>query len=275
MTKQPSIKKLCIHTITTKPWSIEQAADKYAAAGLRGITVWRNVLEDRDINHVKDMLQIRDLKVVSLCRGGFFPAETEFERQKAIDENRRILDEAAALGAPHVVLVCGAVPGLPLDESRQQIRKGIEAVIPHAEDVNVKLAVEPLHPMYADTRSAINTLRQANEMAEAIQSPMVGVAVDVYHLWWDPELREQIRRCGQRGNLLAFHISDWKTPTNDLLLDRGLMGEGCINVPQIRQWVEETGFDGYNEVEIFSSRYWGEDQDTFLQKIIDAYLTAS
>ena len=275
MTKQPSIKKLCIHTITTKPWSIEQAADKYAAAGLRGITVWRNALEDRDINHVKDMLQIRDLKVVSLCRGGFFPAETEFERQKAIDENRRILDEAAALGAPHVVLVCGAVPGLPLDESRQQIRKGIEAVIPHAEDVNVKLAVEPLHPMYADTRSAINTLRQANEMAEAIQSPMVGVAVDVYHLWWDPELREQIRRCGQRGNLLAFHISDWKTPTNDLLLDRGLMGEGCINVPQIRQWVEETGFDGYNEVEIFSSRYWGEDQDTFLQKIIDAYLTAS
>lgn len=275
MYKKPSIDKLCIHTITTKPWSIEEAADKYAAAGVSGITVWRSALENRDINHVKEMLQIRELKVVSLCRGGFFPAETETGRQKAIDENRRILDEAAALGAPHVVLVCGAVPGLSLNESRQQIRKGIEAVIPHAENVNVKLAIEPLHPMYADTRSAINTLRQGNEMAEAIQSPMVGVAVDVYHLWWDPELREQIRRCGQQNNLLAFHISDWKTPTEDVLLDRGLMGEGCINVPQIRQRVEETGFDGFNEVEIFSSQYWQQDQDTFLQKIIDAYLAAS
>ena len=152
-----------------------------------------------------------------------------------------------------------------------QIKIGIETVLTYAETHNVKLAIEPLHPMYADTRSAINTLKQANDMVEAIGSDMVGVAVDVYHLWWDQELEEQIHRCGEMGGLFAFHICDWRSPTEDLLNDRGLMGEGCINVPQIREWVEKAGFDGFNEVEIFSNRYWNGDQDEFLQKIIHAY----
>jgi sugar phosphate isomerase/epimerase len=126
--------------------------------------------------------------------------------------------------------------------------------------------------MYADSRSAINTMRQANEMAEAFDSPYVGVAVDVYHLWWDPDLKAEIQRCGQANNLLAFHVCDWKTPTEDLLNDRGLMGEGCIPIPTIRNWVEETGFDGFNEVEVFSHRYWAMDQAEFLQEIKAAYL---
>ena len=125
--------------------------------------------------------------------------------------------------------------------------------------------------MYADTRSAINTLSQANDMAEALHSPWVGVAVDVYHLWWDPCLEQEIKRCGENGNLLAFHISDWKVPTTDLLLDRGLMGEGCIPLKQIRGWVESTGFNGFIEVEIFSNAWWKEDQNEFLNKIINAY----
>ena len=133
------------------------------------------------------------------------------------------------------------------------------------------LAIEPLHPMYADTRSAINTLSQANDMAEALHSPWVGVAVDVYHLWWDPFLEKEIKRCGENGNLLAFHVCDWKVPTTDLLLDRGLMGEGCIPVKKIRSWVETTGFNGFNEVEIFSSKYWQQDQSQYLKKIITAY----
>lgn len=272
MTPITDLSKLCIHTITNKPWSIEQAAKAYAQNGVGGITVWRNVLEGHDLGAVRRVLVDSGLTVVSLCRGGFFPAVSAEGRQKAIDDNRRAIDEAAALGAPLVVLVCGAVPKQPLEESRRQIRDGIEAVLPHAEASNVKLGIEPLHPMYADDRSAINTLAQANDMAEAVASRWLGVVVDVYHLWWDAALEREIRRCGQNHNLLAFHVCDWKTPTTDLLLDRGLMGEGCIDVPKIRSWVEQAGFSGFHEVEIFSSSYWQMDQHEFLAKIKDAYL---
>jgi sugar phosphate isomerase/epimerase len=215
------------------------------------------------------------LEVISLVRGGFYPAREKTDRQKRIEENLRIIDEAAALGAPHVVLVCGAVPGQPLEESRRQIQEGIEATLGHAAEAGVKLAIEPLHPMYADNRSAINTLSQANDMAQAIGSPLVGVAVDVYHLWWDPELEEQIKRCGRMAKIFAFHICDWKTPTQDLVYDRGLMGEGCIPIRQIRGWVESAGFSGFNEVEIFSTSRWTQNQEQWLQEIIRAYRESS
>lgn len=269
------LSRLCIHTITTKPWNIEQAAKNFSEAGVGGITVWRDALNGRDIKQTGQLLRDCNLRIVSLCRGGFFPHVSPAGRKEAIDDNRKAIDEAEALGAPLIVLVCGAVPGQPLDESRKQIRDGIAAVLPHAEAAGVKLAIEPLHPMYADSRSAINTLGQANDMAEELDSPWVGIAVDVYHLWWDPNLEQEIKRCGQNDNLLAFHICDWKTPTLDLLNDRGLMGEGCINIKEIRGWVEEAGFKGYNEVEIFSGTYWRGDQGVFLKKITEAYLNNS
>jgi len=265
------LSRLCIHTITTKPWSIETAARHFAAAGVPGITVWRDALEGRDIKATGHMLRDSGLTIVSLCRGGFFPSTDIQKRQEAIDDNKRAIDEAAALGAPLVVLVCGADPHQPLETSRQQIHDGIAAVIPHAAAAGVKLAIEPLHPMYADTRSAINTLAQANDMATALNSPQVGVAVDVYHLWWDPYLEPEITRCGRNGHLFAFHICDWSTPTKDLLLDRALMGDGCIPIQKIRGWVEATGYKGFNEVEIFSNTWWQQDQAVFLQKIIQAY----
>jgi sugar phosphate isomerase/epimerase len=265
------LSRLCIHTITTKPWNIEEAAKNYAAAGVKGITVWRDALEGRNIKQTGNLLREHDLTIVSLCRGGFFADKDAGKRKLAIDDNRKAIAEAAELGAPMIVLVCGADPSQSLEESRKQIRDGIAAVIPDASAAGVKLAIEPLHPMYADTRSAINTLAQANDMAEALHSAWVGVAVDVYHLWWDPQLEQEIKRCGQNEHLLAFHICDWKTPTTDLLLDRGLMGEGCIPVKQIREWVEAAGFKGFNEVEIFSNTFWKEDQAEFLKKIIKAY----
>ena len=265
------ISRLCIHTITTKPWPIETAIERFSARGVAAMTVWRDALEGRDIAAAGQRIRDAGMAVASLCRGGFFPAETAAARQAAIDDNRRAIDEAAALGAPLVVLVCGAVPGQPLDRSRGQIRDGIEAVLPHAQAAGVRLGVEPLHPMYADSRSAVNTMAQANDICAGISSPLVGVVVDVYHLWWDPDLEREIRRCGQIGKLFAFHICDWRTPTEDLLNDRGLMGEGCINIPRIRGWVEEAGFDGYNEVEIFSNRYWAMEQEQFLERIITAY----
>lgn len=269
------LSRLCLHTITTRPWPLDDAIRHYAAAGVSGVSVWRQAIEGQDPAQAGRRIREAGLTVVSLVRGGFYPAREKKDRRKAIEENLRIIDEAAALGAPHVVLVCGAVPGQPLEESRRQIREGIEATLEHAGDAGVRLAIEPLHPMYADSRSAINTLAQANDLAEAIGSPLVGVAVDVYHLWWDPHLEQQVRRCGGKGRILAFHICDWKTPTEDMLNDRGLMGEGCIPIRRIRGWVEEAGFSGFNEVEIFSTSRWTGDQEQWLQEIVRAYREAS
>lgn len=267
----PDLSRLCVHTITTKPWPIETAAAKFAAAGVKGITVWRDTLAGRDIAATGRMLRDRGLSVVSLCRGGFFPAATAEGRTKALDDNRRAIAEAHALGAPLIVLVCGAVPGQPLAESRRQIADGIAALLPDCQAAGVKLAIEPLHPMYAADRSAVNTLGQANDMVEQLGSPLVGVAADVYHLWWDPALEAEIARCGRLGALFAFHVCDWRTPTIDMLNDRGLMGEGCIPLRQIRGWVEAAGFRGFNEVEVFSTRLWATDQDEHLARIVRAY----
>jgi sugar phosphate isomerase/epimerase len=265
------LSRLCIHTFTTKPWSIEEAAQHFSAEGVKGITVWRDALEDRNISQTGQLLRDHGLDIVSLCRGGFFPAKEIAKRKAAIDDNRKTIEEAAALGAPLIVLVCGSDPSQSLEDSRKQIRDGIEAIIPDAAAAGIRLAIEPLHPMYADTRSAINTMAQANDMASSLNSKWVGVAVDVYHLWWDPFLEKEIKRCGENGHLLAFHVSDWNVPTVDLLLDRGIMGEGCIPVKKIRSWVEATGFNGFYEVEIFSSKYWQQDQSQYLKKIITAY----
>jgi len=265
------LSRLCIHTITTKPWKIEEAAKHFSESGVSGITVWRDALEGRNIRETGALLRSAGLEIIALCRGGFFPGLDTTKRDAAIADNKKAIDEAAELGSPMVVLVCGAEPGQSLGDSRKQIQEGIQTLIPYAADARVKLAIEPLHPMYADTRSAINTLGQANDMAESLSSPWVGVAVDVYHLWWDPSLEREIKRCGKHNNLMAFHICDWNVPTTDMLFDRGLMGEGCIPIPTIRGWVEEAGFKGFHEVEIFSDRFWKENQSVFLKKIISAY----
>ena len=264
--------RLCVHTLTTRAWDVGEAAPRYAAAGLGGITVWRQSFNGHSPAAAGRLIREHGLEVVSLVRGGFFAAADPAGRQQAIDENKRVVDEAAALGAPLVVLVAGAVAGQPLDDSRAQIAAGLDAVLPHAEAADVRLGIEPLHPMYADSRSAINTLAQANALAESFDSDHLGVVVDVYHLWWDPDLEAEIARCGRNGHLFAFHVCDWKTPTEHLLLDRGLMGEGCIPLRQIRGWVEAAGFDGFVEVEIFSERYWKEDPHAFLDQIQNAYL---
>ncbi len=265
----PDQSRLCIHTATTRPLPLEAAVDEYVRAGVRGITVWRDALAGRSARAAGDRIRRAGLEVVSLCRGGFFVNADEEERIVAIEENRSAVREAAELGAPLVVLVCGADPAVPLPLAREQIRTGIEAVLPLASQLGVKLAIEPLHPMYADTRSAITDLATANRMCEEIDSPALGVAVDVYHLWFDPALETEIERAGER--VLAFHVCDWRTPTRDLLTDRGLMGEGCIDIPAIRGWVEAAGFDGFIEVEIFSTEYWALEQRSYIERIVGAY----
>jgi len=273
--KLTDFSKLCVHTLTTKPWNLQQCIENYSAAGIHGITIWRNVLENQNLKEAKELLNDFGMEVVSVARGGFFPSVEKEKRQIAIDDNLFCIDQAAAVGAPLIVLVCGADGRQTLEKSREQIKEGILKILPQAKAAGVKLAIEPLHPMYAGDRSAINTLAQANQMAEEINSDFVGIAVDVYHLWWDNNLQNEIIRCGKNGNLLAFHVCDWNVPTIDFLNDRGLMGDGCINIKEIRGWVEETGFSGYNEVEIFSDKYWATDQKMYLEKIKNAYLKFS
>ena len=270
-----NLDKLCIHTITTKPWTLKECCENYAAAGIKGISVWRDTLEGRPLSESKKMLDDNGMEVVSLVRGGFFTSQDNTQREAALDVNREAIAEAAAIGAPLVVLVCGATPGQSVKTNVAQIQAGIEALIPDCEAHGVKLGIEPLHPMYADTRSAIVTMAGANDVAEAIDSKWLGVTVDVFHLWWDLHLEQEIKRCGKNGNLFSFHICDWKENMADMLNDRGLMGDGVIDVPTIRGWVEEAGFSGYNEVEIFSNSYWEMDQNTFLEKICNAYKSKS
>ena len=271
------LSRLCLHTVTTKPWPLAMAARNYAAAGIRGITVWRDAAQNHPdgIKAAGHLCRGEGLEIVSYVRGGFFTARDGPGRQKAIDENKRIIDEAAELGAPLIVLVCGATPGQSLFTSRAQISDALSAILPHARAQGVKLGIEPLHPMYADSRSAVNTMTQALDLALALQDDHLGVTADVFHLWWDDRLESEIARCGREGKLFSFHICDWKNLPSDMLNDRGIMGEGVINVPEIRGWIEQTGFRGYAEVEIFSTRYWAMDQGEFLQQIIAAYRTKS
>ncbi len=271
-TELTDFSKLCVHTLTTKPWNLRQCAENYSAAGIHGITIWRHVLENQNLKEAKTFLDDFGMNVVSVARGGFFPSVEKEKRQAAIDDNLFCIEQAAAVEAPLIVLVCGADGRQSLDKSREQIKEGIIKILPVAKAAGVKLAIEPLHPMYAGDRSAINTLAQANKMTEEINDDFVGVAVDVYHLWWDNTLEAEIKRCGANHKLFAFHVCDWNVPTIDFLNDRGLMGDGCIPVKKIRGWVEETGFSGYNEVEIFSDKYWATDQKAYLEKIKNAYL---
>ncbi|MBT3385060.1 MAG: sugar phosphate isomerase/epimerase [Prolixibacteraceae bacterium] len=274
-TKLTDLSKLCVHTLTTKPWDLRECVENYNAAGIQGITIWRNVLENQNLIDAKKLFDDHNMEVVSIARGGFFPSIEKSIRNKAIDDNLLAIEQAAAVGAPVIVLVCGADGKQSLEKSREQIKEGIIKILPEAKAAGVKLAIEPLHPMYAGDRSAINTMAQANDLAEEINSDFVGVAVDVYHLWWDDNLQQEIMRCGKNDNLFAFHVCDWNVPTTDFLNDRGLMGDGCINVPQIRSWVEKAGFKGYNEVEIFSDKYWAMNQIEYLEKIKNAYLNCT
>ena len=264
-----ALSRLAIHTMTTKPWDLPTACAKYAAASVPGVGLWREWLEGRPLDASRRILEDHGLKAVSLVRGGFFPYLDEAAKRAAHDANIQALDEAAAVGAPQLVLVCGAKPELSLSENRRHITEGIASLVDYAASVGVKLAIEPLHPMYADCRSAVNTIGQCNDMIDQIGDGWVGIAADVYHIWWDPRVEAEIKRAGER--IIAFHVCDWVTPTQDFLTDRGLMGEGCIDICGIRRCVEATGFDGPIEVEVFSTRHWKRNQDEYLKDIIQAY----
>ncbi len=260
-----------IHTQTNKPWTLQQCIEGYSRAGVRGICVWRHVLQPMGAAAAGKMLRDAGMRVPALVRGGFFVAGAEKSRAAALDENRRCIDEAQAVGAEMIVLVVGAVPGIPLAEARRQVTDGIAAIAPQAAAANVKLAIEPLHPMYAADRSCVNRMAEARHICEQIQSPVVGIACDVFHVWWDPELMQEIALAGQQKTLFGYHVCDWRANTRDLLNDRGLMGDGVIDLRAIRAAIDATGFRGMIEVEVFSHEYWEMDQSQYVQKITQAF----
>ena len=255
--------------------------DQCAERGIRAISPWRDQVAAAGIEPIGRQLKALGIGLSGYCRGGFFPAADRAGLQLALEDNRRAIDEARLLGAPCLVLVVGSLPGAldghPLHKDigrvRGEVRDGIAATLEYARQVGMPLAIEPLHPMQAADRACINTLEQALDLCEELdpgRTGMLGVAVDVYHVWWDPKLRQQIARAGA-ARLLAYHVCDWLTPTRDLLSDRGMMGDGVIELRRIRGWVEDAGYRGFSEVEIFSDRDWwqrdgGETLDTCIER---------
>jgi sugar phosphate isomerase/epimerase len=251
------IEWLSINQATTRAqWNLEQAISGYARQGVRGIAIWRDKLAECGVKRAAGALKAAGMTVTGLCRGGMFPAADKAGQQAAIDDNKRAVDEAVGVGAQCLVLVVGGMaPGSKdIAGARNQVRDGIAAMLPYARSAGMPLAIEPLHPMYAADRACVNTMRQANDLCDELGEGL-GIAVDVYHVWWDPELEREIRRAGKQ-RILAFHVCDWLVPTADLLLDRGMMGDGVIDIPRIRGWVEDAGYDGFAEVEIFSANNW-------------------
>jgi sugar phosphate isomerase/epimerase len=249
---------LSINTATLRAqWDLRQAIDGVARAGIPGIAPWRDQLQAMGVAEAAQAIRANGLAVTGLCRGGMFTAFDRAGLLRALDDNRRAVDAAAAIGAQCLVLVAGGLAPHSRDlvEARAIVRDGIAALLPHARAAQVPLAIEPLHPMYAADRACINTLAQANDLCDAL-GPGLGVVVDVYHVWWDPMLEREIARAGAASRILAFHICDWLVPTRDLLNDRGMMGDGVIDLRRIRSWMEAAGYRGAHEVEIFSERWW-------------------
>jgi sugar phosphate isomerase/epimerase len=253
---------LSLNTATVrKQWNLAQMIDGCVRHGIRGIDPWRDQVAQMGLSNAKKSIRESGLTVTGLCRGGFFTQE-DWK-----DDNLRAIEEAHELGAQCLVLVVGGLlPGSKdISLSREKIKDGIAEILPHARNAGIPLAIEPLHPMQAAERACINTLEQALDLCDFFQEG-VGVAVDVYHVWWDPKLKEQIERAGKKKRLLAYHVCDWLSPTRDLVSDRGMMGDGVIDLPLIRSWMEGAGFGGFQEVEIFSELdWWKRDPDEVLR----------
>jgi sugar phosphate isomerase/epimerase len=273
---------LSINTATLrKQWPLDRIIEECAKRGIRAISPWRDQVAAVGLEQIARQLRDTGIELSGYCRGGFFPAVDAAGRQTSLLDNRRAIDEAKTLDAPCLVLVVGALPGAlsgkpdytDIGRARSEVRDGIAATLEYARSVNMPLAIEPLHPMQAAERACINTLEQALDLCDELDSfddkqvrtsgpeqpCLLGVALDIYHVWWDPKLQQQIARAGSnptRNRLLAYHVCDWLTPTRDLLNDRGMMGDGVVELKKIRGWIEHSGYRGYSEVEIFSEANW-------------------
>jgi len=255
-----------------KQWSMREAVAAAARHGFAGVAPWREMVQELGIADSAKLFRDIGLRVTGYCRAGLFPAADAAGRLAAIDDNKRAIDEAAAIGAENLVMIGGGLPqGIRcLDTARILFADGIAAVLPHARAAKVPLALEPMHPMYAADRGCITTLAEMTDLCEDLGDGL-GIAVDTYHVWWDPHLGREIARAGSR--IIAHHICDWLVPTRHLLTDRGMMGDGVIDFPAIRRMVEAAGYHGIQEVEIFSEDWWARPGDEVLSVVMERFRT--
>ncbi|MDB5618610.1 sugar phosphate isomerase/epimerase family protein [Tardiphaga sp.] len=273
---------LSLNTATVrKQGDFVAIADACGRHGIRGVSPWRDQVATVGLENAVRAVRDNDLELSGYCRGGMFVAD-EAHRAQEHDDNRRCVDEAVALGAPCIVLVVGGLPqysrpgsaaSKDIVNARAQVDDGIADMMEYAKQASMPLAIEPLHPAYAADRACVNTTEQALDICDRLdpnRTGMLGVALDVYHIWWDPKLMGQIVRAG-RDRLLAFHVCDWLVPTTDILNDRGMMGDGVIDIKSVRAAVEAQGFAGYSEIEIFSHGWWDRPMDEVLQTCIERH----
>jgi sugar phosphate isomerase/epimerase len=266
--------RLSLNQKTTNRWSVAEAVDGCRRAGLPAIGLWREPVQEIGVAEAAALVADAGLRVSSLCRGGFLTATDPAARRRAIDDNRRAIEEAAQLSAACLVLVVGGLPpgSRDLSGARDRVAEAVAELAPYAAGHGVRLALEPMHPIYCADRGVLPTLAQALDLAERFPPDVVGVVVDTFHVWWDPDVLPQIERAA--GRIASFQICDWITPLPaDTLLARGMMGDGHIDFRLLRSAVEKAGYDGDTEVEIFNADIWAADPDTVVATMIDRYRT--
>ncbi|MDP9797937.1 sugar phosphate isomerase/epimerase [Catenuloplanes nepalensis] len=262
--------RFSLNAATTKHWPVGEVLRGAAAAGIGGVGLWREETQAHGVEKTAALARDLGLPITTLCRGGFFQEPGWF------DENRRAIDEAHTLGAPILVLVSGGLPdgSRDVDAARRHVGDAIGELVPHALAAGVQLAIEPLHPMFASDRCVVSTLGQALDLARPYPAEAVGVCVDTYHVWWDPEVWEQIARAGGEGRIATFQAADWITPLPEgVLLGRGLPGEGVIELRRFREAVDAAGYTGPVEVEVFHADVWARPGAEVLAETLDRYLT--
>ena len=263
-------KEISLNTATVKTkCNLRECAEKCSEFGIGGISPWRDKIKEFGLKESVKIINDNGLKVSGLCRGGMFTNDIKLT-DKILDENKKAVDEAKTLNAKCLIIVAGGLKSNSknLIDSYKQIEEGLSLLLEYSKKVKLPLALEPLHPMYASDRSCINTLKQALDICDQLGEG-IGVAVDVYHLWWDIDIENQIKRAG-KDRLLAFHLCDWLRETNDLLLDRGMMGDGIINLSKIKSFMTNSGYKGQYEVEIFSkNNWWKKEADEVINVIIE------
>jgi sugar phosphate isomerase/epimerase len=275
---------LSLNTATVrKQGDLLEIINACARHGIRAIDPWRDQVAAIGLDRAARAVRDAGLELSGYCRGGMFTSDAS-RRMEVRDDNRRCVDEAKTLGAPCIVLVVGGLPqysrpgstaSKDIVTARAQVEDAIAEMMEYAKDAKLPLAIEPLHPAYAADRACVNTMGHALDICERLdprRTGALGIALDVYHIWWDPEVMAQIARAA-KDRLLAFHVCDWLVPTKDILNDRGMMGDGVIDIKSLRRAVEAEGFSGYSEIEIFSETWWTKPMDEVLRTCIERHRT--
>ena len=264
----PDHGRLSLNTMTTKNFRLREAVEAAAAAGLPAIGLWRDRVAEAGLDAAAKLVRDHGLRVSSLCRGGFLTGIDD----SALEDNRRAIDEAATLGAPELVMVAGGIPDRDLPGARQRLADRLAELVPYAAQRDVRLALEPLHPVFCADRAVISTLAQALELAAPHPAHAVGVVVDTFHVWWDPELATGIAAAGVQGRISSFQVCDWLVPmAADPLVSRGMMGDGVIDFAAVTQLVAAAGYAGDVEVEIFNEDVWATDGHTVIETMKQRY----